>query len=106
MLDEMTGALEPSGEDSEVVWEGNGAVVPAGQPMLLVLLDGSVAQVPTDTAYQAMLPVAAPRANPSDLPTVISSSRDPQLVGRRFRVGDAAVGTFAVVRLVRLQALD
>ncbi|MEU3046220.1 DUF6093 family protein [Streptomyces sp. NPDC006984] len=105
VLDETTGELEPSGADGDVVWEGHGAVLPVGQPALLVPLDGSVARVPTSTAYQAMLPVTAPRANSGDLLTVISSSRDPQLVGRRFRVGDAIVGTFAVVRFVRLQAL-
>ncbi|MFI5688603.1 DUF6093 family protein [Streptomyces sp. NPDC051636] len=106
VLNETTGLLEPPDGAGEVVWEGRGAVVPMGQPALLVPLDGSIAQMPTTTAYQAMLPIAAPCASPGDLLTVISSSRDPQLVGRRFRVGDTAVGTFAVVRLVRLQVLS
>ncbi|ATW48331.1 DUF6093 family protein [Streptomyces peucetius] len=77
VLNETTGTLEPSEGDSEVVWEGPGAVIPVGQPALLAPLDSSVARMPTATAYQAMLPVASPPASPGDLLTVITSSRDP-----------------------------
>lgn len=69
---------------------------------------GSVAVQPPATDYQAALPVEAPELRRDDVIRVAGSvrpggSRDPLLVGRRFRVSDEAVGTCSVVRSVRVQ---
>ncbi|MEV3853735.1 DUF6093 family protein [Streptomyces sp. NPDC050095] len=57
------------------------------------------------TTYSALLPLTAPASTLRDVLIVVRSSRDPLLVGRRFRVGDALGGTFVVVRKVPLQAI-
>lgn len=106
VLDVITGELRPAESDTELVWAGPGAIVPLGQPAITTPLDGSVALLPAVSSYQALLPLDAPRTRDDDVITVHGSTRDAQLVGRRFRVADASVGTFAVVRIVRLQVAD
>jgi len=106
VLDEDTGELKSAEADGALVWAGSGAIVPLGQPAITAALDRSVAVLPAATAYQALLPLDAPRTLDDDVIVVRGSTRDTQLVGRRFRVGDANVGTFAVVRVVRLQVVD
>jgi hypothetical protein len=58
-----------------------------------------------------VLPVEAPVLRRDDVIRVAGSvrpgvPRDPQLVGRRFRVSDESVGTYSVVRIVRVQMID
>lgn len=104
VLDEETGALR-RGVGSELVWEGDGAVVLSGLPASSPPADGAVARTPSDAAYQGMLPLRTPRVLVDDLLTVVDSVRDPHLGGCRFRVTGVASGSFAVVRLVRLELL-
>ncbi|MFE6625188.1 DUF6093 family protein [Streptomyces sp. NPDC057740] len=103
VLDEATGQLRSPCTDRELLWTGRGAIVPLGGPAVVEPLDGATAPVPPSTAYKALLPVDAPPSRPGDLLTVVHSVRDDQLVDRWFRVSDAAVGSFAVVRVIRLQ---
>ncbi|MBY8884782.1 DUF6093 family protein [Streptomyces sp. PTM05] len=110
VLDEITGRLVPSAPDEVLVWNGLGAVMPLGRPAITKPLDGAVAQSPPTADYQAVLPVGAARLRPDDVIRVAGSvrpggPRDPQLVGRRFRVSDGAVGTYSVVRIVRVQVI-
>lgn len=103
VLDEQTGYLKP-GESLPVrLWEGAGAIVRLGQLAVAPTLDSLVAPQPTSAAYQALLPLASPQAAVDDGLIVSQSVRDPQLAGRRFRVADVGVGTYAVVRVLRLE---
>lgn len=110
VLDEATGELVQPVPDEELVWDGLGAVMPYGRPAITQPVAGSVAVEPPTTEYQAVLPVDAPELRRDDVIRVAGSARpkgprDPQLVGRRFRVSDEAVGTYSVVRIVRVQAV-
>ncbi|MEW2300053.1 DUF6093 family protein [Streptomyces sp. NPDC006655] len=104
-LDEETGELRSAGQASVPLWEGSGAIVRPGQLSAVPPLDAMVASLPASTAYQALLPLSAPQARVDDMLSVSRSVRDVQLVGRRFRVAEVAVGTYAVVRVVRLEAI-
>jgi hypothetical protein len=104
-LDDATGELRPGGQ-AELLWQGAGAILRPEQLPLGAPLSSSIAPVPEATAYQALLPMSAPPLRADDLLRVARSVRDDQLVGHRFRVGEVAVGTYAVVRVVRLQPLD
>ncbi|MGW7237044.1 DUF6093 family protein [Streptomyces sp. NPDC054804] len=104
-LDEETGELRAAGQVSVPLWEGSGAIVRPGQLSVVPPLNGAVASLPAPTAYQALLPLSAPQARVDDVLSVSRSVRDEQLVGRRFRVAEAAVGTYSVVRVVRLEAI-
>ncbi|WP_158827682.1 DUF6093 family protein [Streptomyces sp. NRRL S-118] len=111
VLDESTGRLVPPAPDEELVWGGLGAVMPLGRPAITQAVGGSVAVEPPTTDYQAVLPVEAPVLRRDDVIRVAGSvrpggPRDPQLVGRRFRVSNEAVGTYSVVRIVRVQVID
>ncbi|MER6127883.1 DUF6093 family protein [Streptomyces sp. NPDC001795] len=111
VLDETTGRLVPSAPDEELVWDGLGSVMPLGRPALTQPVSGALAVEPPTTDYQAVLPVDAPVLRRDDVIRVAGSvrpegARDPQLVGRRFRVSDEAVGTYSVVRIVRVQVID
>ncbi|GAA1919815.1 DUF6093 family protein [Streptantibioticus ferralitis] len=110
VLDEATGQLVPPSPEEVLVWDGLGAVMPLGRPAITKPLDGSVSQAPPTTDYQAVLPVDVPALRPDDVLRVAGSirpdgPRDPQLMGRRFRVSDANVGTYSVVRIVRIQVI-
>ncbi|MET7729099.1 DUF6093 family protein [Streptomyces mirabilis] len=86
VLDEESGALRPA-EGAELIWAGAGAVVlPGGLPAASPPVDGAVAQLPSNTMYQGMLPLSTPRVRGDDLLTVVDSARDAQLIGCRFRV--------------------
>lgn len=111
VLDETTGELVSPAPDEELVWEGLGAVTPLGRPAITKPVDGAVIVDPPTTDYQAVLPVDAPVLRRDDVIRVAGSvrpggPRDPQLVGRRFRISDQAVGTYSVVRIVRIQVID
>jgi hypothetical protein len=111
VLDETTGKLIPLAPAEVLIWNGLGAVMPLGRPAITKPLDGAVAQEPPVTDYQAVLPIQAPELRPDDVIRVAGSvrpggPRDPQLVDRRFRVSDGAVGTYSVVRIVRVQVID
>ncbi|MEU7640945.1 DUF6093 family protein [Streptomyces sp. NPDC039016] len=111
VLDETTGRLVPPAPDELLVWDGLGAVMPLGRPAITKPVDGAVSIEPPPTDYQAVLPVGVPVLRPDDVIRVAGSvrpggPRDPQLVGRRFRVSDEALGTFSVVRIVRVQVIN
>ncbi|AJC58591.1 hypothetical protein GZL_06018 [Streptomyces sp. 769] len=111
LLDETTGALVRPTPDEVLVWDGLGAVMSLGRPAITKPVDGAVSVEPPTTDYQAVLPVGAPVLRPDDVIRVAGSvrpggPRDPQLVGRRFRVSDESVGTFSVVRIVRVQVIN
>ncbi|MEU3973419.1 DUF6093 family protein [Streptomyces bacillaris] len=111
VLDEVTGRLVPPAPDEELVWDGLGAVMPLGRPAITKPVEGAVAVEPPMTGYQAVLPVDAPALRRDDVIRVAGSvrpggPRDPQLVGRRFRFSDEAVGTYSVVRIARVQVID
>ncbi|WP_425834181.1 DUF6093 family protein [Streptomyces fractus] len=110
VLDEANGALRRPVPDEMPVWDGLGAVMPLGRPAITPPVDGARLSEPPSTDYQAVLPVEAPELRPDDVVRVAGSvrpggPRDPRLVGRRFRVSDANVGTYSVVRLVRVQVI-
>ncbi|MEV0735440.1 DUF6093 family protein [Streptomyces sp. NPDC050549] len=105
-LDEVTGQLEPSGAAPVLLWEGSGAIVRSGQLSVVPSLDAVVAAQSASTAYQGLLPLTAPSAAVDDVLSVARSVRDPQLVGRRFRVTDIGVGTYVVVRFLRLESAE
>ncbi|MFI9391894.1 DUF6093 family protein [Streptomyces bauhiniae] len=111
VLDETTGELVPPAPDEELVWDGLGAVMPLGLPAITKPVGGSVAVEPSTTDYQVVLPVDAPALRRDDVVRVAGSirpggPRDPQLVGRRFRFSDETVGTYTVLRTVRVQVID
>ncbi|BDM67520.1 hypothetical protein HEK616_10070 [Streptomyces nigrescens] len=111
VLDETTGRLVQPAPDEELVWDGLGAVMPISRPAITQPVGGSLAVEPPTTDYQAVLPVSVPPLRRDDVIRVAGSirpegPRDPQLVGRRFRVSDEAVGTYSVVRIVRVQVID
>ncbi|MER6086832.1 DUF6093 family protein [Streptomyces bluensis] len=111
VLDEATGQLVSLMPDEVLIWDGLGAVIPLGRPAITRPLSGAVAVEPPTTDYQVVLPVEAPELRPDDVIRVAGSMRpggprDPQLVGRRFRVSDEIVGTYSVVRIARVQVID
>ena len=111
VLDEATGQLVSPAPDEVLIWDGLGAVMPLGRPAITRPLSGAVAVEPPTPDYQAVLPVEAPELRPDDVIRVAGSARpgeprDPQLIGRRFRVSDETVGTYSVVRIVRVQVID
>ncbi|MEU6254295.1 DUF6093 family protein [Streptomyces sp. NPDC047043] len=111
VLDEATGQLVSPTPDECLVWDGLGAVMPVGRPAITQPVGGAVAVEPPTTDYQAVLPVGVPALRRDDVIRVAGSvrpggPRDPMLLGRRFRVSDEAVGTYSVVRIVRVQVID
>jgi Family of unknown function (DUF6093) len=111
VLDQDTGQLVKPVPDMELVWDGLGALMPIGLPALTRPTDGAAAVVPPTTDYQAVLPVDAPSLRRDDVIRCAGSvrpgrPRDPHLVGRRFRVSAEHVGTYSVVRIVRVQVID
>lgn len=110
-LDEVTGQLVAPVPDEELVWSGLGLMMPLGRPAITAPLSGAIAPEPSTADYQAVIPVETPILRPDDVLRVAGSvrpegARDPQLVGRRFRISDTAVGTYSVVRIVRVQVID
>ncbi|GGV02485.1 hypothetical protein GCM10010211_82290 [Streptomyces albospinus] len=110
-LDEGTGRLLRPAPDEVLVWDGLGAIMPMGRPAITKPVDGAVSVEPPTSDYQTVLPIEAPGLHQDDVIRVAGSvrpdgPRDPQLVGRRFRVSDEGVGTFSVVRIVRVQVID
>ncbi|MGW3950806.1 DUF6093 family protein [Streptomyces sp. NPDC004752] len=81
-------------------------MVLSGLPTASAPLAGVVARMPSDRAYQGVLSLRTPRILVDDVLVVVDSVRDSQLVGCRFRVTGVASGSFAVVRMVRLELLE
>jgi hypothetical protein len=102
VLDQRSGTLLPT-----VV----GPTVYEGQCM--VSASGREAQANTDTtgqqvvaqAFDISFPLTAPPLQPGDIVQVLSSRRDDQLVGQRFKVEAVYVKTFAVSRKVSASQL-
>lgn len=110
-LDDDTGRLVAPVPNERLVWAGGGAVMPLGRPAITQPVGGSAVVEPPTTDYQVVLPVGAPVLRRDDVVRVAGSRRpgglrDPKLMGRRFRVSDEAVGTYTVVRVVRVQVID
>ncbi|MFE6718443.1 DUF6093 family protein [Streptomyces albidoflavus] len=111
LLDETSGKLIPPSPDEELVWDGLGAVLRLGRPALTRPVEGARVVEPPTTDCQAVIPVDAPALRRDDVVRVAGSvrpggPRDPLLVGRRFRVSDETVGTYTVMRVVRVQVMD
>lgn len=104
-LDEQTGELKPAGHRKGLLWEGPGAITRPGQLAFTPAVDGTLASLPAPTVYQALVPISAPRVLVDDELMVSRSPRDGQLVGRRFRVVDVGVGSYVVVRVLRLESV-
>jgi hypothetical protein len=104
-LDEETGELKPGGSAPVLLWAGVGAIVRPGSLGVMPTLDSLAAAGPASTAYQALLPLTAPSAAVDDVLVVSRAARDPQLTGRRFRVAEVGLGTYTVVRVMRLELL-
>ncbi len=86
--------LEPPVPGAALVWCGLGAVLGSADPT---------------ASHQAVLPVGAALVRVGDILVVSGSARpagprDPDLIGRLFRVADANVGIDPVVRVVLLEA--
>ncbi|GGL03344.1 DUF6093 family protein [Streptomyces flaveus] len=105
VLDEGTGELKLGGSVPVLLWAGVGAIVRPGSLGVVPHLDSLAAAGPSSTAYQALLPLTAPSAAVDDVLVVSRTARDPQLTGRRFRVVDVGLGTYTVVRVMRLELL-
>ncbi|WP_405803405.1 DUF6093 family protein [Streptomyces sp. NBC_01187] len=110
VLDEESGRLVPPRPDEVLVWDGLGAVIPLGRPALTQPLGAALTLETPTTDYQAVLPVDASELRADDVVRIAGSvrpggPRDPQIVGRRFRVSDEVVGTYTVVRIVRVQVI-
>jgi hypothetical protein len=105
VLDEETGELRPGAGAADLVWAGHGAVVLPGQLAFAPPADSSVAWVVAPTVYRALLPLDSPAVKADDTVKVVQSVRDPQLACRRFRVAEVAVGSYAVVRMLRLEVI-
>jgi hypothetical protein len=111
VLDEESGRLVRPRPDEVLVWKGLGALMPFGRPALTRPLGTALAPELPTTDYQAVLPVNTPELRADDVVRVVGSVRpgglrDPQLLGRRFRVSDELLGTYTVVRIVRVQVVD
>lgn len=104
ILDEQTGLLSPPPLDSTsatwpcLVTPQAAGFVPAGAGVAATgALQGS--------AYRLLLPLAAD-VRGGELVTVTASTRDPLLIGARFRVeAPADVSSYPVARIVRLVRL-
>jgi hypothetical protein len=104
-LDEETGLLVPPADDDSTIYTGACAVL-VDTDRVAQAAGSDMGQQPypdRDPHYSALLPVTAPHLLAGDELTILTSQRDAQLVGRRFRViKDGPVTTFAVVRKVPL----
>lgn len=109
VFNETTGLYEYP--NPEPVWEGSGAVVPAGTP-------GGISALPiptqpwvdeTRSKYRALTPLAAPVAERGMLVTVlqIHAGGDLALIGRQWRVQDPSMaGTLVAVRVTALDQVQ
>ncbi|WP_039942978.1 DUF6093 family protein [Streptomyces himastatinicus] len=97
--------------EAEVVYEGPGAVQPAGTPAEVIALP--VANLPwvdeTRSKYRALTPLSAPIAERDMLVSVIAvhPGGDVALIGRQWRVQDpGGVGTLNAVRITALDQVQ
>lgn len=107
-LDLDTGDLVPPNGDSDPLYTGRCSFAPTNRVVDDVSLDaGQSAAQRLDPHYEWLGPLAeVPRLPIGAKVRCTSSRRDPQLVGREFRVADRPpTSTFAVVRSAALEAL-
>lgn len=106
VFDPATGQYAYPAED--VVYEGDGAVVPSGTPGGVT--SWPVAGMPwpdeTRSRYRALTPLVAPAAERDMIVTVVAVHQggDLELVGRQFRVQDPSVA--ATLGVLRITGLD
>lgn len=100
VLDPVTGRLAPPNPDTTSVYTGRCKVSPGGTQPSEREEGGSDVHART---YNGSVPWDAPMPAVGDLLTVASSHRDPQLVGKSFRVQSVAVSTFLVSRRMQLE---
>jgi hypothetical protein len=101
LLDEDTGELTADPDDADAqIWAGSVAVT-ANDGRSLPGVDASKLPPVTGT-HRGLLPMRAPALRKGNV-LVMTRSRDPQMLGRRFVVtGEATAGTFALLRAVGL----
>jgi hypothetical protein len=113
VLNPATGELEPPDPDTTVVYDdatigdggrGLGArckVTPKSEARPIVTLEGGTQVLPR--YYDGSIPWDAPAVYPGDVLTITSSRRDPQLVGKSFRVRESLTSTMLVARRLVLE---
>ncbi len=100
VLDPVTGVLVPPAPDTINIYSGRCKVSPEGvQPS--ERREGGV-DVYART-YRGAIPWGSPMPQVGDLMSITSSYRDPELVGKVFRVKSVAVSTFLVSRRLELE---
>lgn len=91
-----TGQYEPG--PSITVYEGPGAVFPAGGPSVVLHLAGQAYVDDTPSRYRLLTPLSAPVASREDTVTVVQAD-DEAAIGRTWRVLDLGdTSTLSVVR--------
>lgn len=100
-LDEDTGILTPAPTDDDPIYDGPCMLTTAVREST----DGEGGALVYRRLKSARLPVSAPQLLYGDVLVVTVAANDPQLVGRRARVLDSEVNTFAVTRKLLLEDL-
>ncbi|MFE5296983.1 DUF6093 family protein [Streptomyces sp. NPDC056632] len=96
-----TGQYEPG--PPVMVYEGSGALFPAGGPSVVLHLAGQAYVDDTPSRYRLLTPLSAPVASREDTVAVVAS-KDPTAVGRTWRVID--LGETATLSVVRTTWVD
>ena len=98
-FDEASGKHVPADPDISEIYEGKCKITAAGGTQHIE--EGGAH--PATTAYRGSIPVDAPPVPLGALLTVLTSLRDPQLVGRQFRVRGVVASTMLVQRRLQLE---
>lgn len=96
-----TGQYEPG--PPVAVYEGPGAVFPAGGPSVVLHLAGQAYVDDTPSRYRLLTPLTAPVASREDTVTVVESA-DEAAIGRTWRVVD--IGETSTLHVVRTTWID
>ncbi|WP_172387346.1 DUF6093 family protein [Streptomyces sp. MNP-20] len=96
-----TGQYEPG--PPVTVYEGPGAIFPAGGPSMVLHLAGQPYVNDTPSRYRLLTPLSAPVASREDKVTVLAS-RDAPAAGRTWRVLD--IGETSTLPVVRTTWVD
>lgn len=104
-FDPLTGTYSRPADDMDHVWTGPFAVLPLAGDRAAPSEGGPVEEQSDIVRYRGLGPLTMPRLRRHDVVTVLTSKRDPQLVGARFAVVTRTMSTFAVYREVRLVEL-
>lgn len=102
VFDQDTGTLTPPAPDTVELYDGRCLI--RRESVGKVILEGGA--YVGDRDYVARLPASTPEVPRGATLTVTSSRRDPQLVGKVFRVLEVSIGTFLIARRVTLELRD